>query len=112
MRRLFTIFAAVAVAGLARADDVAWKPAAPLLNHLSRNGEMVETGISLDWSSPKTEPAAKLGPLLPLPRPAPEGALRPQPLPETLNEIPWPTLPPFKPRPVIVIPTGSLPGER
>jgi hypothetical protein len=111
LRRLFATFAAVVVAGPAWAEDVVWRPAEPLLTNLSRNGEMVETGNSFDWSGTKKEPAAKVGPLLPLPRPAPEGTERPLPLPGTLTELPGPTLPVLlpKPKPVLVIPTGEPP---
>ncbi|HKA08576.1 MAG TPA: hypothetical protein VKD71_15060 [Gemmataceae bacterium] len=110
MRRLPTITGTLLVASLACADDVEWRPAAPLLLNLSRNGEVIETGRALDWSSPRGEPAAKLGPLAPQSRPAPEGIGRPHDLPGTVTEIAGPSLPaPSTPAPVIVIPSAEPP---
>jgi hypothetical protein len=107
VRRLYVALAATFFAGPARAEEPEWKAAAPLTTSLVRNGETVETGTAFDWIGIKTEPAAKLGPLLPLPRPAPEGTT-PQALPETLTETKGPALPPVPTsRPVIVIPTAE-----
>jgi hypothetical protein len=108
VRRLTTILGTLLVAGSACADDVTWRPAAPLLT--TRQGEAIEIGGELDWSSPKGEPAAKLGPLLPISRPAPEGTGRPHDLPGMLTEVRGPTLPaPSTPAPVMVIPSADPP---
>src|SRR5436309_3210825 len=110
VRRPFTILGPLLVAASACADDVTWRPAAPLLLNLSRDGEVVEPGRGPDWSSPKGEPAAKLGPLLPQARPAPEGTPRPHDLPGTVIEIAGPSLPaPSTPAPVMVIPSADPP---
>jgi len=109
LRRLFATFAAFVLAGPGWADDVVWRPADPILTNVSRNGDMVKTAPALDWWSRVKEPAAKLGPLLPPLRPAPEGTERPLPLPEKLTELPSPTLPLSKPKPVLIIPTADRP---
>jgi hypothetical protein len=110
VRRLSMILGTLLVAGSACAENVEWRPAAPLLLNLSRNGDVLETGRGLDWSSPKGEPAAKLGPLLPQMRPAPVGTDRPNDLPGTLTEILGPALPPrVAATPVMVIPSAELP---
>jgi hypothetical protein len=109
LRRLFATFAVFVVAGPASAEDVVWRPAEPILTNVSRNGEMVEIAPALDWSSQGKEPAAKLGPLLPALRPAPEGTERPLPLPEKLTQLPGPALLLSKPKPVLIIPTADRP---
>ena len=109
MRRYFATFAAFVLAGSASANDVEWRPAEPILTNVSRNGDMVQTAPALDWSSRVKEPAAKLGPLLPPLRPAPEGTERPLPLPEKLTELPGPPLPLSKPKPLVIIPTAEPP---
>lgn len=110
VRQLSMILGTLLVAGSACAEDVEWRPAAPLLLNLSQNGDVLETGRALDWSSPKGEPAAKLGPLLPPVRPAPEGTGRPNDLPGTLVEILGPSLPPrATTAPVMVIPSADPP---
>src|SRR5256885_855426 len=68
VRRPFTILGTLLVAASACADDVTWRPAAPLLLNLSQDGELVEPGRGLDWSSPKGEPAAGRGARLDDPR--------------------------------------------
>jgi len=109
VRRFYIVFAATFFAGSASAEEPEWKAGAPLTTSLVRNGETVETGTTFEWISIKTEPAARLGPLLPLPRPAPEGTT-PQPLPETLTEVVGPALPaPSIARPVIMIPPTEPP---
>jgi hypothetical protein len=108
VRRLSTILGAMLVAGSTCAEDVTWRPATPLLT--TGQGEVIEIGRELDWSSPKGEPAAKLGPLLPLSRPAPEGTGRPHDLPGMLTEVQGPTLPaPSTLAPVMVIPSAEPP---
>ena len=103
VRQLFTIVGAVLVAGPACADDVIWRPAAPLPTNLSPNGAIAEPG-------PHLEPAAKLGPLLPPLRPAPEGTGRPKELPGTVTEVPGPSQPGLtRHAPVIVIPSAEPP---
>ena len=110
MRGLSTIRGTLLVAGSSSAEDVEWRPAAPLLLNLSRNGDVLETNRALDWISPRGEPAAKLGPLLPASRPAPEGSGRPFDLPGTLTEIAGPALPPrVASSPVMVIPSADPP---
>ena len=109
MRRFFAIFVAFVLAGSVSAEDVEWRPAEPILTNVLRNGDMVETAPALDWSSRVKEPAAKLGPLLPPLRPAPEGTERPLPLPDKLTDLAGPTLPSPKSKPILIIPTAEPP---
>jgi hypothetical protein len=83
-------------AGTVIADDVNWLPAKPIQTTRTIEGIVVVPVESPVWQGPKVEPAAKLGVLQQLPKPAPEGLLRPRELPELVKEV-GPTLPPPKP---------------
>jgi hypothetical protein len=86
------IFGAVLTAGMAHADDVTWGASVQLWKSMSPKGELLDAGPAPTWLSPP--PAATLGRILDLPRSAPMGTPRPQPLPETLITEKGPSLPP------------------
>jgi hypothetical protein len=86
------ILVAAMTAQPARADDLTWGASVELWKSLSAKGEVLDAGPAPTWLSPP--PAATLGKKLELPRPAPVGTPRPQPLPETLTSEKGPTLPP------------------
>jgi hypothetical protein len=90
------MFGAVLFAGLAIADDVNWLPAQPIQTTRTVEGIVVVPVESPAWQGPKVEPAAKLGVLQQLPKPAPEGLPRPRELPELVKDV-GPILPPPKP---------------
>jgi hypothetical protein len=86
------ILVAAITAKPAHAADLTWRASVQLWKGLSSTGEVVDAGPAPTWLSPP--PAAMLGKKLELPRPAPVGTPRPQPLPETLTGQKGPTLPP------------------
>jgi hypothetical protein len=85
---------------VARGEDVSWTSSVSLWKSLTPNGQLVDAGPAPSWGSPP--PAATIGRLPPMPRPAPEGTPRPRALPEDLVQ-PGPSLPPFE--------VATTPGE-
>ena len=96
MKLVTAMLGAALFAGSAIADDVIWLPAKPIQTTRTLEGVAVVPVESPDWQGPKVEPAAKLGVLQQVPKPAPESLPRPRELPELVKEV-GPTLPPPKP---------------
>lgn len=96
MKLVTAMLGAALFAGSAFADEVNWLPAKSIQTTRTVEGIVAVPVESPAWQGPKVEPAAKLGVLQQVPKPAPEGLPRPRELPELVREV-GPTLPPPKP---------------
>lgn len=97
MRAWTTMLGMGLAVGTAGADEIKWAASVPLWKNLSPAGKVVDAGPGPFWSNPQSaiEPAARIGPVLPEVRSAPEGTPRPRELPEELTDQVRPTILPF-----------------
>jgi hypothetical protein len=79
---------AVLLAAPVAAEDVVWRPAAPLVLSRAADGQVIGASPQPTWASDRVPPTSNET------RTAPPGAPRPRELPGTLTELRGPILPP------------------
>jgi hypothetical protein len=88
--------------------EVSWNAGVPLWTALSPAGKVVDAGPFADWAGPPV--AARIGALVEPARAAPEPLPRPRELPEALDLVVGPMLPPGVPLTQLTITPPTQPG--